>query len=132
LSALLLERKPQQESFISHFTTTIPKVGFTFGSLFSFFNRPFLFLLDIIDPDKVLGRTFYGIVGSGVYNLTKIPPPEAGRIVTTTRSHSTGLISDVVNSVAPTSGKIWPINFLHRLLIFLLTKLSKWEDPDTK
>ena len=55
-----------------------------------------------------LGRTFYGLVGedsikrdltllnvypgSGVHGLTRVLPPADQRIVTTTRSHGTGLV----------------------------------------
>ena len=59
-----------------------------------------------------LGRTFYGLVGedcnrkgshtivnhfypgSGVHGLTRVLPPADQRIVTTTRSHGTGLVSN--------------------------------------
>ncbi len=37
------------------------------------------------DANKTLGRTFYGVVGAGVFNLEKVSPPEGERIVTTTR-----------------------------------------------
>ena len=57
-----------------------------------------------------VGRTFYGLVGedcniravphadhlcsgAGVHGLTRVLPPADQRIVTTTRSHGTGLVS---------------------------------------
>jgi len=48
-----------------------------------------------------LGRTFYGLVGCGVVGLTPKSPPEGKRIVTTTRSHSTGLIKDALDILQP-------------------------------
>jgi len=48
-----------------------------------------------------LGRTFYGLVGGGVYGLSPSPPPEGKRIVTTTRSHSTGLVKDTLDILKP-------------------------------
>jgi len=46
-----------------------------------------------------IGRTFYGLVGAGVRGLDPHPPPIGKRIVTTTRSHSTGLVQDCLDLV---------------------------------
>jgi len=48
-----------------------------------------------------VGRTFYGLVGSGVYGLTRVLPPADQRIVTTTRSHGTGLVQDALDILKP-------------------------------
>merc|ERR1711936_492112 len=53
------------------------------------------------EPNPVLGRTFYGLVGGGVFGLEPCSPPEGKRIVTTTRSHSTGLVQDCLDILAP-------------------------------
>jgi len=53
------------------------------------------------EPNAPLGRTFYGLVGSGVYGLQPSPPPQGSRIVTTTRSHSTGLVQDCLDILHP-------------------------------
>merc|ERR1719422_1267553 len=53
------------------------------------------------DPNPVLGRTFYGLVGGGVFGLQPSSPPQGRRIVTTTRSHSTGLVQDCLEILAP-------------------------------
>jgi len=53
------------------------------------------------DPNPVLGRTFYGLVGAGVFGLQPSSPPQGKRIVTTTRSHSTGLVQDCLEILAP-------------------------------
>ena len=45
----------------------------------------------IAKDDKNLGRTFYGVVGCGIGgHLNPKKAPEGQRIVTSTRSHSTG------------------------------------------
>jgi len=49
------------------------------------------------EPGAQLGRTFYGLVGGGVYGLTRVLPPSDKKIVTTTRSHGTGLVMTSLN-----------------------------------
>lgn len=51
------------------------------------------------EPNPKIGRTFYGLVGSGVFGLEPASPPEGRRIVTTTRSHSTGLVQDCLDII---------------------------------
>jgi len=48
-----------------------------------------------------LGRTFYGVIGGGVFGLSPVSPPEGRRIITTTRSHSTGLVQDTLDILKP-------------------------------
>ena len=48
-----------------------------------------------------MGRTFYGVIGSGVVNLEKVPPPAGERIVTTTRFVSYVLKVDLAKSCEP-------------------------------
>lgn len=48
-----------------------------------------------------VGRTFYGLVGAGVHGLTRVLPPADQRIVTTTRSHGTGLVQDALDILKP-------------------------------
>jgi len=48
-----------------------------------------------------VGRTFYGLVGAGVHGLTRVLPPVDQRIVTTTRSHGTGLVQDALDILKP-------------------------------
>jgi len=52
-------------------------------------------------PGQTIGRTFYGIVGGGVHGLTRVLPPGDRRIVTTTRSHGTGLVQDALEILKP-------------------------------
>lgn len=89
------------EGLLDHVTVL---VGIAVGEVATggVINQPF-FNYQSSDANKTLGRTFYGVLGAGVVNLEKVKAPAGERIVTTTRSHSTGLISDVVNSVSPTS-----------------------------
>ena len=54
------------------------------------------------EPDKKLGRTFYGVVGAGIGgHLNPQEPPSGERIVTSTRSHSTGLVGQVIDACQP-------------------------------
>jgi len=55
------------------------------------------------EPGAQIGRTFYGVVGSGVYGLTRVLPPSDKKIVTTTRSHGTGLVQDALDILKPDS-----------------------------
>lgn len=48
-----------------------------------------------------LGRTIWGIRGIGIGGFTPQNPPE-GRIVTTTRSHSDGIVKLAVDAMEPT------------------------------
>ena len=52
-------------------------------------------------PGAKLGRTFYGVVGAGVRGLTSAAPPDNQRIITTTRSHGTGLVQDALDILKP-------------------------------
>ena len=47
-----------------------------------------------------LGRTFYGVQGVGVSGISPLPPP-AQRVITTTRSHGTGLVQDALDILKP-------------------------------
>jgi len=48
-----------------------------------------------------LGRTFYGLLEGGVHGITPIPPPKDGKVVTTTRSHGTGLVQQALQVLQP-------------------------------
>jgi len=54
------------------------------------------------EPNAPLGRTFYGLIGAGVFGLIPTSPPAGQRIVTTTRSHSTGLVQQALEVLKPT------------------------------
>lgn len=49
----------------------------------------------------VLGRTMYGVVGGGVAGITPPSAPPPGRVVTTTRSHGTGLVQQALDALQP-------------------------------
>jgi len=53
------------------------------------------------NKEAQLGRTFYGVLGGGVHGIQPVAPPTGSRIVTTTRSHSTGLIKDALDILQP-------------------------------
>jgi len=61
-------------------------------------HQPFYNNLD--DED---GRTVWGIVGLGAFGISGQSPPAGERIITTTRSHGTGIVSEAVDSCKPTS-----------------------------
>lgn len=48
-----------------------------------------------------VGRTIWGLKGAGVFGLNQVVPPE-GKVITTTRSHSTGLVDQVLQAIQPT------------------------------
>lgn len=45
------------------------------------------------------GRTIWGLTGLGAYGYTRSELPKDRRILTTTRSHSTGLVQEAVDSI---------------------------------
>lgn len=47
-----------------------------------------------------LGRTFYGVAGGGVVGISGCPPPPT-RVITTTRSHGTGLVQEALHLLKP-------------------------------
>ena len=53
--------------------------------------------------DTGMGRTFYGVVGAGVGgSLSVRAPPEAGKVIATSRSHSSAAIKATVAALNPT------------------------------
>jgi len=53
------------------------------------------------EPNPTIGRTFYGLIGAGVFGLSPVSPPAGQRIVTTTRSHGTGLVQQALEVLKP-------------------------------
>ena len=53
------------------------------------------------EPNATIGRTFYGLIGAGVFGLSPASPPAGQRIVTTTRSHGTGLVQQALEVLKP-------------------------------
>lgn len=89
------------EGFLDHVTVL---VGIAIGkdAIGGVIHQPF-WNYQNQGKDKVLGRTFYGVVGAGVGGkLTPKDPPSGERIVASSRSHSTGLIQQVIHSCEPT------------------------------
>ena len=58
-------------------------------------------LIALKAKDGNLGRTLYGVVGSGVRGIERVLPPAGQRIITTTRSHGTGLVNDCAEACNP-------------------------------
>ncbi|KAL3874120.1 hypothetical protein ACJMK2_037176 [Sinanodonta woodiana] len=52
-------------------------------------------------PEATKGRCIWGIIGLGAFGFERGQPP-AGRIITTTRSHSDRIITESVNACEPT------------------------------
>jgi len=87
------------EGFLDHVTIL---VGIAIGkkAIGGVIHQPFW---NYQGKTKELGRTFYGIVGAGIGgDLNPVPAPENERIVTSSRSHSTGLVNEVIQSCNPT------------------------------
>jgi len=90
--------KEYTEGFLDHVTVLI---GIAVGkrAVAGVINQPFF---NYENKGAKMGRTLYGIVGSGVRGIEKVPPPAGQRILTTTRSHGTGLINDTAEACKPT------------------------------
>ncbi len=91
--------KEYTEGLLDHVTILI---GIAVGqrAVAGVINQPY-FNYQAKDPSK-LGRTIYGVVGSGVRGIKRVLPKAEERIVTTTRSHGTGLINDSAEACKPT------------------------------
>lgn len=91
--------KEYTEGLLDHVTILI---GIAVGdrAVAGVINQPYF---NYQAKDKAnLGRTLYGAVGSGVRGIERTLPPKDQRIVTTTRSHGTGLINDSAEACKPT------------------------------
>ena len=93
--------KEYTEGFLDHVTVLI---GIAVGkrAVAGVINQPFFNYERKGEAGAAMGRTLYGIVGSGVRGIEKTPPPAGQRILTTTRSHGTGLINDTAQACKPT------------------------------
>lgn len=93
--------KEYTEGYLDHVTVL---VGIARGdeAVAGVIHQPFFGYKD--EGVTSLGRTFYGVVGGGVGgNIKKIPPPEGGMIVTTSRSHSNTLVNASLEAIKPTN-----------------------------
>ncbi len=91
--------KEYTEGLLDHVTVLI---GIAVGkkAVAGVINQPY-FNYQAKDKDN-LGRTIYGVVGGGVRGISRTLPPADKRIVTTTRSHGTGLVNDCAEACKPT------------------------------
>jgi 3'(2'), 5'-bisphosphate nucleotidase len=90
--------KEYTEGFLDHVTVLIG-IAVDKRAVAGVINQPFF---NYKDKSAEMGRTLYGVVGTGVRGIDRIPPPAGQRIVTTTRSHGTGLINDTADACKPT------------------------------
>jgi len=75
-----------------------------------------------------VGRTFYGLVGAGVHGLTRVLPPVDQRIVTTTRSHGTGLVQEALDILKP--DKVLKVGGAgHKVLLLMEGQASAYVFP---
>lgn len=90
--------KEYTEGFLDHVTIL---VGIAIGkkAVAGVINQPFY---NYEKKDGNMGRTLYGIVGTGVHGIERCVPPADKRIVTTSRSHGTGLVNDTIACCKPT------------------------------
>lgn len=92
--------KEYTEGFLDHVTVL---VGIAIGSkaVGGVIHQPFW---NYKNEGQQLGRTFYGVVGAGIGgSLVPKKAPDGQRIVTTSRSHGTGLIEESTKACSPTS-----------------------------
>jgi len=91
--------KEYTEGHLDHVTVLI---GIAFGkeAVGGVIHQPFY---GYKESAETMGRTFYGVVGAGVGGaLTVRPPPESGRVIATSRSHSSAAIKATVAALKPT------------------------------
>ena len=90
--------KEYTQGFLDHVTVL---VGIAVGqtAVAGVINQPFYNYQNKGEP---MGRTLFGIIGSGVKGIERSDPPADQRIVTTTRSHGTGLVNDCAEACKPT------------------------------
>lgn len=85
------------QGFVEHVTVLIG-IAVNGAAVAGVVHQPFYKNLD--DED---GRTVWGIVGLGAFGISGQSPPAGERIITTTRSHGTGIVSEAVDACKPTS-----------------------------
>jgi len=69
-------------------------------------------------PELPQGRTIYGLAGGKVGGFEAHPPPEGKRIVTTTRSHSTGVVQAALKALQP--DEVLPVGGAgHKVMLLL-------------
>lgn len=91
--------KEYTEGYLDHVTVLI---GIAVGddAVGGVIHQPYF---NYQDKTKTLGRTVYGMLGAGAVGIVRGTKPEGPRrIVTTTRSHGTGLVEDSIRAVNPT------------------------------
>lgn len=85
------------QGFVEHVTVLIG-ISVDGAAVAGVVHQPFYKNIDAED-----GRTVWGMVGLGAFGISGQSPPAGERIITTTRSHGTGIVSEAVDSCKPTS-----------------------------
>jgi len=84
------------QGFVEHVTVLIG-IAVDGAAVAGVIHQPFF------KGDLGVGRTVWGIVGLGAFGISGQTPPTNERIVTTTRSHGTGIVSSAVDACKPSS-----------------------------
>jgi len=80
------------------------------------------------DSSATLGRTIFGLVGAGVFGLNPTSPPPGLRILTTTRSHGTGLVQEALDALNP-DGVLRVGGAGHKVILLLEGQAHAWVFP---
>ncbi|TRY61653.1 hypothetical protein TCAL_12951 [Tigriopus californicus] len=89
--------KEYTEGFLDHVTVLVG-IAVKDKAVAGVINQPFY---NYQYPELPQGRTLFGIDGVGVHGIERVLPPKDARIVTTSRSHGTGLINDCTQACEP-------------------------------
>eukprot|EP00095_Tigriopus_kingsejongensis_P004749 snap_masked-scaffold510_size151595-processed-gene-0.10 protein:Tk04749 transcript:snap_masked-scaffold510_size151595-processed-gene-0.10-mRNA-1 annotation:"nucleotidase 4f8" len=89
--------KEYTEGFLDHVTILVG-IAVRGVAVAGVINQPFF---NYKHPDQPQGRTIFGLDGSEVRGIQRKEPPSDSRIVTTSRSHGTGLINDCTEACSP-------------------------------
>lgn len=89
--------KEYTEGFLDHVTVLVG-IAIKEKAVAGVINQPFY---NYQNPELPQGRTLFGIDGVGVHGIERVLPPKDARIVTTSRSHGTGLINDCTQACDP-------------------------------
>lgn len=91
------------QGFVEHVTVLIG-IAVDGAAVAGVVHQPFFERRDVAGTDATEdGRTVWGVVGLGAFGISGQSAPEGERIVTTTRSHGTGIVAEAVDACNPTT-----------------------------
>jgi len=91
------------QGFVEHVTVLIG-IAVDGAAVAGVVHQPFFERREVAGTDaSEAGRTVWGIVGLGAFGISGQSAPEGQRIITTTRSHGTGIVAEAVDACQPSS-----------------------------